>query len=326
MYAAIDGDGFIYAAASAVQSRWYEVNGHKFDGQTGLLEARAFCDDQRPMIPHQYIENKTEAEPAAHAIHSLNCMIKRLKADLADEGVTEMEIFIGHSDSYKNFRFNHNPQYKANRPPKPIRFKEVRDAMVKRHGATISAPDLETDDEVAIAALENNGIIVSVDKDFNQIPAPRWDWKKREWANVLETPQWHDYELCKQLLTGDATDNIKTGLYKFGPHDVAVVHDMRLRKFSLAKIAKELGCGTTAVKQMLKLEVTDSYGNIGPAFADKLLSKFDNPHHAVLHQYHKCFSIHADENLKRVGNQIYLLRDLDDSFDNYFEENFNAEV
>lgn len=315
--AIVDFDGLLYAASTVTEKHWYEVEGSQFSGRTGLKEAKAFCDSHKPKLQYKFIERKSEAEPASHALHVLRGMYRGLRSKVSSIGVKNIESYIGNPDSSKNFRYFWNPGYKGHRPPRPKNFEVVRDYAIDKLGVIVSSPYFETDDEVAIAALDKDSFIVSVDKDFKQIPVDRWNWRTEEW-DVAEDRD-PNFELCLQLLLGDRVDNIKAGLFRYGYSHIELVQRRRTEGASLAKIADEIGSGTTAVKKMLSIDLSKSgshgYGSLGSKVARQILLSYkDNPMLAVIDQYEEIFREDWEENLNRVGNQVYLLRSPTDSF------------
>ena len=107
--------------------------------------------------------------------------------------------------------------YKGNRvAPKPEHLAALRQHLVKHWGATI-VDGQEADDAIAIHATllscENN-IVVSLDKDLDQIPGWHYNFVKNIGYHI--TPQEATYKFYHQILTGDAADNI-IGLFKVGP-------------------------------------------------------------------------------------------------------------
>jgi len=69
----------------------------------------------------------------------------------------------------------------------------------------------EADDLLGIGAVQHGHGIATLDKDLNGIEGYHYNWKKKEVYVV--SPESADIFFYKQLLTGDATDNIP-GLYK----------------------------------------------------------------------------------------------------------------
>jgi hypothetical protein len=85
----------------------------------------------------------------------------------------------------------------------------MRDYFVYAYGAKVSEGQ-EADDDIAIRATElgtNGCIIVSLDKDFRQIPGWHYNFVKREktWVTQEEGIKF----FYQQILMGDSADNIK---------------------------------------------------------------------------------------------------------------------
>ena len=74
---------------------------------------------------------------------------------------------------------------------------------------------IEADDAVAIEATElgEKGIIVSLDKDLDQVPGWHFNFVKR--GLYYLTPEESMFLFYKQFLTGDAVDNIQ-GAWRIG--------------------------------------------------------------------------------------------------------------
>lgn len=118
---------------------------------------------------------------------------------------------IAFSDK-RYFRQDIYPLYKASRKgsPKPILYKVLKDWMFDTYRC-YQKPDLEADDVLGILSthetvLTGNKIIVSIDKDMEQIPGylfnPDKDQDIREISLCMG-----DYHFYKQILTGDRVDN-----------------------------------------------------------------------------------------------------------------------
>lgn len=118
-----------------------------------------------------------------------------------------------------NFRHQYavTVPYKGNRTDKekPKYLKMCREWMQSEMKAKMSV-DEEADDLIAIRAteLKGRGIIMSVDKDFMQVPGKHYNFVKRTWETVTE---WDGLLFFyKQILTGDRADNI-LGMKGVGP-------------------------------------------------------------------------------------------------------------
>jgi hypothetical protein len=130
-----------------------------------------------------------------------------------------------HLTGKNNFRYKiaTTVPYKGNRvdKPKPKHLAFLRDYLVKEWGASISEGE-EADDTIAIEAtkLGDNCVIVSLDKDLDQICGWHYNFVKR--LGYYITPEEALVKLYTQMLTGDAADNIK-GLFRIGPVKAAKI-------------------------------------------------------------------------------------------------------
>jgi len=135
---------------------------------------------------------------------TINSIVETVIAD-------SVHVFIKGRD---NFRFKADPLYKANRVAtiEP----EIKDRIDKLY---VYAREIcveghmgEADDYCAIVASEcaeegRSYIVAHIDKDLDCIPGYHYNFKKQTFYEMTD----HDaYRwVIKQLLTGDATDNIK---------------------------------------------------------------------------------------------------------------------
>lgn len=130
--------------------------------------------------------------------------------------VEDYEVFL---TGKGNFRYDiaTTAEYKGNRKDveKPVHLAAIRQHMIDNWEAVVSKGE-EADDLIAIAATEigPEAIVVTVDKDMQQLPCRHYNPVKGEHSIVSE------YEgtkfFYKQILTGDRADNI-VGLYRVGP-------------------------------------------------------------------------------------------------------------
>ena len=102
--------------------------------------------------------------------------------------------------------------YKGNRTkPKPKYLPDVRQYLIDTWGALVTEGE-EADDAIAIAASEASSmegflpIIVSVDKDFDQVAGTHYNFVRNEEYYITEEEGLKNF--YKQILTGDTIDNI----------------------------------------------------------------------------------------------------------------------
>jgi len=108
-----------------------------------------------------------------------------------------------------NFRRKLNPDYKANRAKSrlPIILKQVKQWIIDELGGVLWA-NLEADDVISILAtdkaMDEETIVVSIDKDFKSVPGIFFDYNKGEYHHPTEEEA-DNYHLI-QTIAGDHTD------------------------------------------------------------------------------------------------------------------------
>ena len=146
--------------------------------------------------------------------------------DLMDYVIGETLVFSSGSDyttyltGKNNFRHDIavTAEYKGNRKSssKPAMLPDARRYLVESYRGRIINGQ-EADDAIAIEATRNDPdttVVASVDKDMLQIPCWHFNFVTGAWTFVDEASGRKAF--YKQILTGDAADNIK-GIFKVGP-------------------------------------------------------------------------------------------------------------
>jgi 5'-3' exonuclease len=131
------------------------------------------------------------------------------------------ELYVEADGDGKNIFRNHvamTKPYKGNRATteRPPNLGYAKTYMQTKYGAEIQTY-LESEDVVAMRAYDHgleNVIIASIDKDMLQIPTEFYNYTKDTLVRLGEDEAM--YNFWKQVLMGDATDNIP-GLYRVGP-------------------------------------------------------------------------------------------------------------
>lgn len=115
-----------------------------------------------------------------------------------------------------NFRRKLYPDYKSNRAKSrlPIILRQVKQWIIDELDGQLWA-NLEADDVISILAtsMEEETIIVSIDKDFKSVPGIFFDYNKGEFHHPT-TEEADNFHLI-QTLTGDSTDGF-SGVPKIG--------------------------------------------------------------------------------------------------------------
>lgn len=125
-------------------------------------------------------------------------------------------VFKAYLTGSGNFRKDFAEDYKDNRVgEKPVLLSFARDYILENYDTTLTEGE-EADDAIAIAATKHYpySVIVSIDKDFRQVPCDLYNPNKDEWERI---DYWNGLRFFyTQLLVGDSVDNIK-GVWKVGP-------------------------------------------------------------------------------------------------------------
>ena len=170
-----------------------------------LLDADIFC---------YRVGFATEDEHENTAIETMAVFLEDLLMfDLVD--TDDHELFLTGKTNFRNEVAVTVP-YKGNRKDvkKPKHLPLLREYLQTAWGASVSDGQ-EADDDIAIRATElgEESIIVSIDKDFMQVPGWHYNFVKKVKKHV--TPEEGLRFFYKQILMGDSADNIK-GIFRVG--------------------------------------------------------------------------------------------------------------
>ena len=185
MFLAIDGDIFLYKAASVVEKE-IDWGGDIWSLYADLNEAKQVFRTQ--------LENVT-----------------------GKLGISEFVVCL--SDHNGNFRKDVDPTYKSNRKGtrKPVGFVALCDWAEKEY-RTFRKPNLEADDCLGILATmpinKDKCVVVSDDKDLKTVPSRLYRPTNDEQLTISE--QEADTFFLTQVLCGDVTDGYP-GLKGVGP-------------------------------------------------------------------------------------------------------------
>ena len=158
----------------------------------------------------------TEDEPEGYALTTMATSLEDLMLfDLED--VYEFELYLTGKNNFR-YEIAKTAPYKGNRvdKPRPKHLPALREYVKWAFGA-VETDGQEADDAIAIRATElgvDECVIVSIDKDFLQVPGWHYNFNKREKTWV--TPEQGLRFFYSQVLTGDIADNVK-GAPGIGP-------------------------------------------------------------------------------------------------------------
>lgn len=175
-------------------------------------EGTNVIDKQRIIIP----------EPLDHCLHIVrnhldgiyNAVHERYKGS----GVLGFRGFLSGPDNFRN-RIAKQAVYKGNRDPenRPYHYEAIRE-YIRKYWDTVVSRNCEADDLISIMAEQaatqhRDYVVVSIDKDLDQIPGRHYNPDKKVfYSQDRDSALLYFYT---QALSGDSTDNVP-GCYKVG--------------------------------------------------------------------------------------------------------------
>ena len=156
----------------------------------------------------------TESEKTA--INTIDGFIADLLMQLnADEETSHYVLYLTGKGNFRN-EYAITATYKGNRKDKekPVHIQALRQHLIKKWAAVVTDNE-EADDAIAIAATAygDEAVMVSLDKDFDQIPGWHYNFVKKRRYYV--TPEEGLRFFYRQILMGDRIDNI-VGIHGIG--------------------------------------------------------------------------------------------------------------
>lgn len=150
-----------------------------------------------------------EGETVPMAVSTMDSYVADLLVSpFLTEFADDYQLYLTGSGNYRNEVAVTAP-YKENRSGKarPVHLDALREHLVENWGATVTDGE-EADDAIAIAAtqLKESAVIVSIDKDFDQVPGWHYNFVKHKLYKV--TPAQATAAFYQQVLKGDRIDNI----------------------------------------------------------------------------------------------------------------------
>lgn len=215
----LDADYMVYSAGFAAQHTDYLVTTLQHnpvavaDSKSGVNEQLAEAKDD----PTFLMWERTTVEPVENALHTVKLQLNHIKESVEDRfgNPADLEIYLTGTGNFREKIATIKP-YKGNRAPwhKPRLYREIRAYLIDQWGAKV-IHDREADDQVCIEQAQGKGntVIAGIDKDLLQCPGWHYNADKDAFAYIDETLGTR--LLYRQILSGDATDNVG-GCYKLG--------------------------------------------------------------------------------------------------------------
>ena len=149
---------------------------------------------------------KCNDESAKTACYTTGSFLSDLVSDLyvKIDGEPDYRVYLTGKGNFRNDIAVTAP-YKGNRKDKekPVHLQAIRKYLIEEWNAVVSENE-EADDLIAIDATSNpDRIIVSLDKDFQQVPCKHYNFNKRTLSSVNEKEG--TLFFYRQIISGDGS-------------------------------------------------------------------------------------------------------------------------
>jgi hypothetical protein len=209
----------------------------------------------------------TNEETESVAIRTMASFLEDML--MFDLNVSEWKTYLTGKTNFRNDVAVTAP-YKGNRKgEKPIHHALLREYLEVSWNGVVSA-DCEADDEIAIACTEHgdDSIIVSLDKDFDQVQGWHYNFVKKDKYYVTHEEGMLNF-YC-QFLTGDRIDNI-IGVQGIGPVKARKLLEGKSEREMFAICAEQLGSVERAHENGILLHLQRRKGEIWePPYEDTI--------------------------------------------------------
>ena len=222
MYPIIDGDILVYRCGFAAEHTEYILTDYRDNEKHRFRykkEANAYLAANQE--DSYFLQTETIVEPMEFALQNVKVTLEKIM-ELAKAEPNKYEIWLSGPTNYRD-QLATTRVYKGNRDPehKPTWYQEIKDYLVNYHNAKFSE-GCEADDMLAIRAneirktvtQEDTIVIVSTDKDLDQVPGVHINWVKEEIYYISKEEASRFY--WEQVISGDPSDNIQ-GIPGMGP-------------------------------------------------------------------------------------------------------------
>lgn len=229
MHALFDADILVFRCGFAAERKTWNLAWSPVDGE--FTETKEFeykreaTDHLDKVLPGVYSRKEGEdyrlwfevnLEPLSYALQNVKTSVRKA-LEAVDCTDFDVKMYLSGKENFRNEVATTRP-YKGNRDRthRPTYEQEIRQ-FIKSTWDTYEAENEEADDLLGIAQTHygpEDSVIISLDKDLDQIPGLKYNFMHDVRYNVSEEEAM--YNFYQQLLTGDSTDNIP-GLPGIGP-------------------------------------------------------------------------------------------------------------
>lgn len=202
--ALVDGDIIVYRAGFAVEKTKYLVQ------QNGVYDEYDNAKDAKSVMTDGLLWSRKDLKPVEEAY----ALVDSILGDIGSRYGAPV-VFLSPSCTFRD-RIATRAKYKGNRDgqAKPSHSAAIREHLMSGWDARV-AHDEEADDAIGVAlSADESGVVVSNDKDLDQLSGLHYDWTLKQEYTVKPVDAARFF--YQQVLSGDATDNVP-GLEGVGP-------------------------------------------------------------------------------------------------------------
>lgn len=194
LVALLDSDTFVYACGFAADSQ-------------AKKEAKEAVDAGHLQLDEEYTMEAYLAEFDYERWALAN--VKTVINDIQELFNPNVVVYLTGSGNFRE-QLAVTAPYKGNRDPthKPKYYSQIKEYLISVWNAKV-INGREADDALGVAqyqAEKDSTVIVTIDKDMDNIPGYHYNWRKKEFYYI--EPERADYLFWIQVLMGDRTDNI----------------------------------------------------------------------------------------------------------------------
>jgi hypothetical protein len=194
MLIVVDGDTVAYRAAFAAQRSVYVL----YDDEDGTpirefqykRELNEALSENEGWVAFTTWKKEERIEPMSHALQNCKSILVNIETACREKFDKEPELLV-YLSGENNFRKHVGTYdvYKGHRPEdKPTYLPDLMQYM-ETYWDAVSEPNIEADDLMSITSATrgyDNVVLVTTDKDLNQVPGWHYNFVKREFTYIKE--------------------------------------------------------------------------------------------------------------------------------------------
>jgi 5'-3' exonuclease len=208
-YLLIDGDIFLYRCGFATEKMKYLVEPWDNTKILHFDTAKEAKAEAAKWTPVAEVWSRREVEPVENALEATRKAFETVCRKFWPGETWQGQVYLTGKGNFRD-QIEYGRGYKDNRDPshRPKHYKAIKEYMIKNWGAKL-VNGMEADDAIGLDAYSrpiDGYVVISNDKDLDQISGFHYDWTKDFFYYVNDEDSLKVF--YRQVLCGDSTDNI----------------------------------------------------------------------------------------------------------------------